>query len=173
MEPPPGLFTVTDSQLQNLNRLFARYRLSALRLSTVGLGIVGASVLALYGLRRGPRIFAIPAGACLFTFGLFGLAGATLNLFNLLGAFLGVCLSHNYAIFTAESALRGEKPPPSIRMSALAAASSFGVLAVSRIPVVAALGSTVAVIVLSALAITELAPLARGAPRVQPPKAQA
>jgi predicted exporter len=159
-EPPADTNTVTDSQLQNLNRLFSRYRVSALRLSSVGLGFVGASVFVLYGLRRGVRIFAIPAGACLFAFGLFGLAGATLNLFNLLGAFLGVCLSHNYAIFTAESQARGEEPPPSIRMSAVAAASSFGVLALSRIPVVAALGSTVAVIVLSALAIIELSPLA-------------
>jgi predicted exporter len=161
-DPPAGLNTVTDSQLQNLNGLFSRYRVSALRLSSVGLAFVGASVFVLYGLRKGIRIFAIPSGACLFAFGLFGLAGATLNLFNLLGAFLGVCLSHNYAIFSAESARRGEEPPPSIRMSAAATACSFGVLALSRIPVVSALGSTVAVIVLSALAITELTPLASG-----------
>jgi predicted exporter len=171
-DPPAATDTVSDSQLQNLNRLFARYRLSALRLSSVGLAFVGASVFVLYGARRGVRIFAIPAGACLFAFGLFGVMGATLNLFNLLGAFLGVCLSHNYAIFTAESLGRGEEPPPSIRMSAVAAASSFGVLALSRIPVVAALGSTVAVIVLAALAITELAPLAAraspGGPRGSP-----
>jgi predicted exporter len=161
-DPPASTHTVTDSQLQNLNQLFSRYRVSALRLSSVGLGFVGASVFVLYGLRRGIRIFAIPAGACLFAFGVFGLAGATLNLFNLLGAFLGVCLSHNYAIFTAESARRGDEPPPSIRMSAAATACSFGVLALSRIPVVSALGSTVAVIVLAALAITELTPLASG-----------
>lgn len=161
-DPPAELNTVTDSQLQNMNELFSRYRVSALRLSSVGLAFVGASVFVLYGLRKGLRIFAIPAGACLFAFGLFGLAGATLNLFNLLGAFLGVCLSHNYAIFSAESARRGEEPPPSIRMSAAATACSFGVLALSRIPVVSALGSTVAVIVLAALAITELTPLASG-----------
>jgi predicted exporter len=163
-EPPAALDTVTDSQLENLNQLFSRYRVSALKLSSVGLAFLGASVFALYGLRRGIRIFAIPAGACLFAFGAFGLAGATLNLFNLLGAFLGVCLSHNYAIFSAESRSRGEEPPPSIRMSAVATAASFGVLALSRIPVVAALGSTVAVIVLSALVITELAPLAAAGP---------
>jgi len=159
-DPPAETNTVTDSQLQNLNALFSRYRVSALRLSSVGLAFVGASVFVLYGLRKGIRIFSIPAGACLFAFGLFGLAGATLNLFNLLGAFLGVCLSHNYAIFSAESARLGDEPPPSIRMSAVATASSFGVLALSRIPVVSALGLTVAVIVLSALAITELTPLA-------------
>ncbi len=165
-EPPASTATVTDGQLQDMNTLFSRYRVSALRLSSVGLGFVGASVFALYGLRRGARIFAIPAGACLFAFGLFGIAGTTLNLFNLLGAFLGVCLSHNYAIFSAESLGRGEEPPPSIRMSAVAAASSFGILGLSRIPVVAALGATVAVIVLSALAIIELTPLARGSPAI-------
>jgi predicted exporter len=159
-EPPAATHTSSDGELQSLNDLFSRYRLSALKLSSVGLSFVGASVFVLYGIRRGIRIFAIPVGACLFAFGLFGMAGATLNLFNLLGAFLGVCLSHNYAIFSAESQGRGEEPPPSIRMSAVAAASSFGVLALSRIPVVSALGSTVAVIVLSALAITELTPLA-------------
>jgi len=159
-DPPASFNTVTDSQLQSLNKLFGRYRVSALRLSSVGLGFVGLSVFALYGLRRGVRIFAVPAGACLFAFGLFGVAGATLNLFNLLGAFLGVCLSHNYAIFSAESQGCGEEPPPSIRLSAVATASSFGVLALSRIPVVASLGATVAVIVLSALLITELAPIA-------------
>jgi predicted exporter len=46
-------------------------------------------------------------------------------------------------------------------LSAAAAAASFGVLALSRIPVVAALGSTVALIVVTALAMTELLPLAR------------
>jgi predicted exporter len=164
-EPPAWTDTVTDSQLQNLNKLFGRYRVSALRLSSVGLAFVGASVFVLYGIRKGIRIFAVPAGACLFAFGVFGLAGATLNLFNLLGAFLGVCLSHNYAIFSAESQGAGEEPPPSIRMSAIATASSFGVLALSHIPVVSSLGSTVAVIVLAALAITELSPLASEATR--------
>jgi predicted exporter len=168
-DPPASTNTVTDSQLQNLNRLFLKYRISALRLSCVGLAFVGASVFVLYGIRRGARIFAIPSGACLFAFGLFGLLGITLNLFNLLGAFLGVCLSHNYAIFTAESLRRHEEPPPSIRMSSLAAASSFGVLSLSRIPVVSALGSTVAVIVIAALAITELTPLASGENTVQRP----
>ncbi|HEY0945151.1 MAG TPA: MMPL family transporter [Opitutaceae bacterium] len=160
-EPPPQTATVSASQLESLNRLFSRYRSSALRLSAFGLGLVGASVFALYGFRRGARIFALPAGACLFAFGMLGLAGQTLNLFHLLGAFLGVCLSHNYAIFSAENAARGESVPPSIRLSALTTSASFGVLALSAIPVVSALGATVALIVLAALAGVELEALAR------------
>lgn len=164
-DPPPETETVTMSQLESLNQLFSRYRESALRLSAGGLGVIGLSVLFLYGPRRGLRIFAIPAGSCLLAFGILGLAGQTLNLFHLLGAFLGVCLSHNYAIFSAENALRGEAAPPSIRLSALTTATSFGVLATSGIPVVAALGSTVALIVLLALAMVELSPTVAETPR--------
>ncbi len=161
VQPPADLGTVGTDQLQTLNTLFSRYRASALRLSLCGLGLIGLSVFVLYGLRRGLRIFMIPSGACFLAFGLLGLTGHTLNLFHLLGAFLGVCLSHNYAIFSAENAGRGEPPPISIRLSALCTAASFGVLALSHIPVVAALGSTVALIVLTALIMVELEPLSR------------
>jgi predicted exporter len=164
-EPPAEFATVGMNQLQSFNRLFFRYRVSALKLSALGLGLVGLSVFALYGLRRGVAIFALPSGACLFAFGVLGLWGHPLNLFHLLGAFLGVCLSHNYAIFTAENLTRGDVPPPSIRLSALSTAASFGVLAFSSIPVVAALGSVVTLIVVAALAGVELVPLLQLEPK--------
>ena len=158
--PPAGTNTVSAGQLQSLNRLFGRYRQSALWLSLTGLGIVGAGVLLSYGWRDGARIFAIPCGACLGLFGLFGWLGHPLNLFHLLGAFLGVCLTHNYSIFSATSAYRREPTPVSVRLSALTTAASFGVLALSDIPVVSALGSTVALMVLVALLVIELEHLA-------------
>jgi predicted exporter len=160
LEPPPDTSTVSTSQLESLNRLFTRYRADAVNLSLIGLAFVGVSVLVPYGLRRGLRIFALPAGSCFFVFGLFGLIGHPLNLFHLLGAFLGVCLSHNYAIFSADNSARGDTPPPSIRLSALTTAASFAVLATSSIPVVAALGLTVTLIVLTSLLAVELQPLA-------------
>jgi len=165
-EPPADTATIGVSGLENMNQLFGRYRVSALRLSAWGLGLVGLSMLVLYGAWRGAKIFALPLGSCLFAFGVLGLAGQTLNLFHLLGAFLGVCLSHNYAIFTAENAARGEEQPPSIRLSALTTAASFGILALSKIPVVKALGATVALIVVTALVAVELVPLAQ---RPRPP----
>ena len=158
--PPAELHTVSTGQLQSLNRLFSRYRRSALWLSLTGLAIVGSGVLLSYGWRDGARIFAIPCGACLGLFGWFGWLGHPLNLFHLLGAFLGVCLTHNYSIFSATSAYRGESPPVSVRLSALTAAASFGVLALSGIPVVRALGSTVALMVLVALLMIEVEHLA-------------
>lgn len=158
--PPAETNTVSTGQLQTLNRIFSRYRQSALRLSLTGLGIVGAGVFLSYGWRDGLRIFAIPCGACLGIFGLFGWLGQPLNLFHLLGAFLGVCLTHNYSIFTATSAYRGEATPISVRMSALTTAASFGVLALSGIPVVHALGATVALMVITALLLIEFEHLA-------------
>lgn len=157
VDPPPAeARSVAASQLTSLNRLFARYRESALRLSLAGLGIVGAGVFLTYGWRNGARIFAIPCGACAGIFGCFGWLGQPLNLFHLLGAFLGVCLTHNYSIFTATSAFRREPPPVSVRLSALTTGASFGVLASSAIPAVRALGVTVTLMVLAALAVIEL-----------------
>ncbi len=154
--PPADTHTVTSNQLQSLNRLFASYRKSALHLSLAGLGIVGLGVFLTYGLRDGLRIFAIPCGVCLGLFGVFGWIGLPLNLFHLLGAFLGVCLTHNYSIFSATSAYRHEPPPVSVRLSALTTAASFGVLACSAIPVTRALGLTVASMVIAALLAIEL-----------------
>jgi len=155
-EPPVETSTLETSQLQSLNSLFARYRESAFRLSLLGLGLLGISVIVLYGPARGMRIFLVPAGSCLLAFGLLGLLHGNLNLFHLLGALLGVCLSHDYAIFTAEKSGPDGAPPISIRLSALTTAASFGVLSLSSIPVVAALGATVALIVIVALALVEL-----------------
>lgn len=148
--------TVSASQLTSLNRLFAGYRAAALRLSLAGLGLVGVGVLLTYGVRDGVRIFAIPCGVCLGVFGVFGWIGQPLNMFHLLGAFLGVCLTHNYSIFTATSVYRGEAIPMSVRLSALTTGASFGVLAFSGIPVVRALGLTVAAMVVAALVVIEL-----------------
>jgi len=154
--PPAEFQTIGINQLQSLNALFTRYRGSALRLSMAGLGLLMVSVFLIYPPRAALRIALIPAGACLLTFALLGINGYTLNLFHLLGAFLGVCLCHDYAIFSAATAALGEAPPVPVRLSACSTAASFGVLAFSSIPVIHALGLTVALIVLTALAALEL-----------------
>jgi predicted exporter len=163
ISPPADVSTFSVAQLESLNTLFARYRANTARLSGIGLALIGLSVFVIYGLKRGVRIFMIPAGSCFFALGLLGLLGESLNIFHLLAAFLGVCLSHNYAIFSAENANRHEPPPPSIRISALTTAVSFGALALSKIPVVSALGATVGLIVITALLMVELEPLGRSA----------
>jgi predicted exporter len=153
--PPVAAQTVSVDQLQSLNRIFGRYRQSTLRLSLTGLAIVGIGVLLSYGLRDGVRVFSIPCGVALGFFGLSGWFGQPLNFFHLLGAFLGVCLTHNYSIFTVTSAYLRQPPPVSVRLSALCTGASFGVLSLSAIPVVHALGETVALMVIAALLVIE------------------
>lgn len=159
--PPTGDQTVAIAQLQSLNELFSRYRWSALRLSLIGLGLIIGGIFVAYPPLRGLRIAVIPVGACLVVFGVFGLIGQSLNLFNLLGAFLGFCLSHNYAIFSSERAHSGGTTPVSIRLSALSTAAAFGVLGISQIPAIQALGLTVSLIVITALLLVECEPLLR------------
>jgi predicted exporter len=153
--PPPATQTVSVDQLQSLNRIFGLYRQSALRLSLTGLAIVGMGVLLSYGIKDGVRVFSIPCGVALGFFGLSGWLGQPLNFFHLLGAFLGVCLTHNYSIFTVTSAYLRKPPPVSVRLSALCTAASFGALSLSAIPVVHALGETVASMVIAALLVIE------------------
>lgn len=163
--PPSEFHTVAVNQLESLNTLFERHRTSALRLSLIGLALVIASVFVIYRGRTAVRVAVIPLGASLLVLGTFGLLGQPLNLFHLLGVFLGLCLSHNYAIFSAASAQHRQPPPTSIRLSAFTTAASFGVLALSRIPVIHALGLTVAAIVLVSLAVVEIESRVHPSPR--------
>ena len=156
---PRELATFPVHQLESLNELFSRYRRAALQLSLWGVLVLIGILTVLYRSRRAVRIAGVPAAACLITFGLFGAFGQTVNLFHLLGAFLGVCLAHDYAIFTAENGR-----PAAVRLSALTTVTSFGVLSFSQIPVIHALGLTVSGIVIVALAVIELDACSRRAP---------
>lgn len=153
---PSNLDTVPVRQLETFNELFSRYRTSAARLSLIGLGLVLLSVMIVYRDRRAIRILLIPAGACFSSLGLLSLLGHPLNLFHLLGAFLGVCLAHDYAIFTSASAQAQRLPASAVRVSALTTFASFAVLGFSQIPVIHALGTTVALVVSIALLAIEI-----------------
>ena len=159
--PPTALGVVELNQLRTLNRVFTRYRTHALELSVAGVLLVVGAVLLLYGPARAVRVLLVPVGACVVTFGALGWLGHPLNLFHLLGAFLGLCLSHDYAIFASEPRPAGEPAPASIRLAALTTAASFGALMFSQIPVISSLGVTVTLIVLVALVMVESIPLRR------------
>ncbi|MGH8017586.1 MAG: hypothetical protein ACREIA_04740 [Opitutaceae bacterium] len=158
VEPPPGTSTIALNQLATLNRVFSDYREATLRISVWGALVAAVVVVLFSGPRRAIVILLIPAFACLFTLGCFGLAGVTINLFHLLATLLAACLCFDYAIFASEHARRRQSPPPSIRLAGLTTAASFIVLAFSAIPVVSALGATVAISVLVTLAVLELLP---------------
>ncbi len=158
IEPPAGSSTIALNQLATLNRVFSDYREATMRISLRGVLIAAVVVVLFVGPRRATAILLIPAFACLFTLGCFGLAGVTINLFHLLATLLAACLCFDYAIFASDHARREQTPPPSIRLAGLTTAAAFAVLAFSAIPVVSALGTTVAISVLVTLATLELLP---------------
>ena len=96
----------------------------------------------------------MPVGAALFTFGVYGWLGVTGNLFHLLGAFLGICIALDYAIFAEQARVEGRAFPASIRVSMATTFAAFAILGISRIPAVDALAWTVCLVTLSAFVLS-------------------
>jgi predicted exporter len=143
------------SGLGSLNHLFARYRQAATRLSLLSCAALIAVACSLHGLRAGLRTAALPLLAAALAFGLLALRGDSFGLFHLLGALLGVCLADDYAHFSHSEEGGSAQASTAIRLSGLSTAASFAVLMLSAIPAVAALGTTVTLIVALALIFVE------------------
>ena len=146
--------TLSLAGIEGLNKLFARYRIAAGKLSFAGIATLGAIACFFHGLRDGLRTAALPLLATALAFALLALRGEPFGLFHLLGALLGVCLADDYAHF-AHADDGAPQARASIRLSALTTAASFAALSFSSIPAVSSLGSAVALIVLFALVFVE------------------
>jgi predicted exporter len=153
--PPEAEGTLSLSGLEGLNQLFSRYRAATARLSLAGIFALVVISCALHGPRLGLRTAALPLLATGLAFGLLALRGDAFGLFHLLGALLGVCLADDYAHFAHVDDPAHPQQRAAIRLSALTTAASFALLMTSAIPAVAALGATVALIVVLALVFVE------------------
>lgn len=93
--------------------------------------------------KAGGVVVLAPLLAAVAGFSLASALGAEAQFFHVLGALLVFCIGIDYVIFAA----RHPKAtiPPSIHLSAATTLASFGVLATSSIPALAALGATVAI----------------------------
>ncbi len=147
--------TLALSGIEGLNQLFSRYRAATARLSLVGIAVLVLIACVLNGPRIGLRIAALPVLATGLAFGVLALRGEPFSLFHLIGALLGVCLADDYAHFAHVDDPAHPQGRAAIRLSGLTTAASFAVLMTSAIPAVAALGATVALIVIFALVFVE------------------
>ncbi len=134
--------------------LYAGYLHEAIALAAAGVAAV--LLLLMLALRSAARVgrVAAPLGAAvLVTAAALAAAGQTLNLLHLVGMLLVVAVGSNYALFFERA---GGAPAPRVLASiALANATTvigFGVLATSSVPVLRAIGATVALGTLLALA---------------------
>ena len=135
---------------QQSEALYQGYLAAALRLSGLGLAaIVVLLALALRSLRRLLRVLAPLVLAVLLVSGAFAVVGASLTILHLIGLLLIVAVGSNYALFFDRSAAQAERAQlPRVLASLLLANActvlGFCVLAFSSVPVLNALGRTVA-----------------------------
>lgn len=143
-----------DTQILDLkaqtDALYAGYLHEAIRLSCAGFALIVLLLLiALRSLRRVARVLAPLCLAVLaVAAGIVG-CGRQLTLLHLVGMLLIVAVGSNYALFFDQEGTGGqEESSPLILASLLVANIStvigFGLLSVSRVPVLEALGTTVA-----------------------------
>ena len=172
----PGQATVLDIKGE-ADALYSTYLLEAVRLSLAGFAAI--VILLLIALRSPTRVVrvVIPLALAVVTVaGGFALMGRQLTILHVIGMLLIVAVGSNYALFfdrRAADAHPGSVPLTlaSLIVANIATVVSFGILAFSTVPVLAALGSTVAPGALLALVFSAL--LARHLPAPTPARAAA
>jgi predicted exporter len=142
--------------------LYGGYLREAARLSLAGL----AAILVLLGiaLRSVGRVLRVVAPLGLSVLAVtasFALAGRALNILHLVGLLLIVAIGSNYALFFDRGATLGDsvaraRTVASLLVANLSTVAAFGVLAFSSVPVLAAVGQTVAPGALLALVFAAL-----------------
>jgi predicted exporter len=130
--------------------LYSSYLSEALRLS--GAGFAAIIVLLLLTLRSPARVAAVVAPLVLAVLAVAAallLGGRSLTILHLIGMLLIVAVGSNYALFFDRSGSDQHAGTEPLTLASLLIANAttvvgFGVLAFSNVPVLAALGSTVA-----------------------------
>jgi predicted exporter len=132
------------------NRLYSGYLSEAMQLAIAGFGaIVLLLWVALRSLARVARVVAPLALSVLAVAGLLVALGERLTILHVVGMLLIVAVGSNYALFFDRSSAQPRQSSVPLTLASLLIANTatvltFGVLACSRVPVLADLGSTVA-----------------------------
>jgi predicted exporter len=172
-----GNATILDMKAQS-DALYARYLSEAIRLSLVGLALIVLLLwFALRSLQRVTRVLVPLILAVLIVTAGLALGGQQLTLLHLVGMLLIVAVGSNYALFfdhedamNPEATARGASPLTlaSLVVANLSTVIAFGLLSFSQVPVLEALGMTVApgaflALVFSALLTSRVPPAPAGA----------
>ena len=131
-----------------IDRLYSGYFDRALLMSAVGLAVI---VALLFGALRSParvaRVLAPLITGVLVVAAWHSLTGTRMSLLHLVGLLLVIAIGSNYALFFDRMAQGAGSAPRTLASLALAnftTVASFGALALSGIPLLRAIGSTVA-----------------------------
>jgi predicted exporter len=133
-----------------VDRLYSGYFRQALLMSAIGFGAI---VLLLFGALRHParvaRVMAPFVAGVLLVAAWHVLAGTRMSIFHLVGLLLVAAIGSNYSLFFERISARGDtsvgRTLASLALANITTVTSFGILALSSIPVLRAIGSTVAI----------------------------
>ena len=145
----PGQQAVLLDIKRDADQMFATYRREA-ETHTL-LGAAAIAVLLLLSLRAPRRVFDVLAplaAAVLVTTCILMLTGARLSIFHLVGLSLVVAVGSNYSLFFERQAATGqdrERTIVSLLFANVAMVIAFGLLGSSSVPVLSAIGLTVAI----------------------------
>ncbi len=146
----PGVKIAALNLKQEADALYDQYLHSALRLCCAGLGAIALLLcFALRSFTRAGRVLLPLSLAALCVTAGFALCHRPMNLLHLIGLLLIFAVGSNYALFFDRSAHQPDRAVAarvlsSLLLANLATIIAFGVLATSHVPVLSALGSTVA-----------------------------
>jgi predicted exporter len=128
--------------------LYAHYLRQAVSLSLVGVAAICVLLALALSPLRALRVVAPLALAVLTVAACLAAAGERLGILHVVGMLLIIAVGSNYALFFDRLSRRGPEAVPrtlaSLAIANLATVAGFGVLAFSGVPVLAALGRTVA-----------------------------
>jgi len=145
----PGKILVMNIK-HELDALYGSYLAEAVHLSLAGLAaIVLLLLMALRSVERAARVIAPLLLAVLVVSAGFALSGTRLTILHLVGMLLIVAVGSNYALFFDRRAADRDRSALPLTLASLLIANActvigFGVLAFARVPVLSALGATVA-----------------------------
>ena len=144
---PPGAQAVLLDLKRESEQLYHSYRAQALAYSLLGAAAIGALLIAsLRSLRSVFAVLAPLAAAVLVTTGALALAGDSLSIFHLVGLLLVVAIGSNYSLLfdrQASSQSDRERTLVSLLLANATTVIGFGLLALSRVPVLHDIGITV------------------------------
>ena len=140
-----------------ISNLFADYRQQTVWLTLASYVIVMIIIMSRYGVRQGAAVLASPIIAGFACFGLLGLFGQPISLFNIMALLLILGIGVDYALFFKETGAKHPSTLLAIGLSSITTLLAFGLLAFSSTKGIHAFGLTVMMGIMIAFLLSPMA----------------
>lgn len=140
-----------------ISSLFTEYRQQTIWLTLVSYVIVMIIIMSRYGVRQGATVLSPPIIAGFTCFGLLGLFGQPISLFNIMALLLILGIGVDYALFFKETGAKHPSTLLAIGLSSITTLLAFGLLAFSSTTGIHAFGLTVMIGIMVAFLLSPMA----------------